>query len=343
MRVGSTSAQYRYPLQYVLTEDEQDYLVIHVDLTRVRDGDMEVDFVLTNAPSRLDSSPRFTQSFALTRPTVEVTVARLMEADRPFVEQQRVCPVIDAVLGEHGPPIKLVVGNQPFFVCCEGCIDEVKKNPRQYLEKLTSARANSKPSRPQVNVALAVQADAAAIRAQGTCPVMNQPLGAHGRPIKVIIDGRVTFVCCEGCVDTLVQSHGTHPPEANGPAVTPGVVTSHNQQTLRQPTIAVGYALAVDRPAVEAQGICPVTSQQLGGHGTPLKVTIDSQPVFVCCQACVDKVQQDPELYVSRVIGGRQPERYGNQSGRLDQKMSAEPGGSGGSCCSDNKKGSCCN
>jgi len=35
---------------------------------------------------------------------------------------------------------------------------------------------------------------------------MDQPLGAHGKPLKVVIDGRPIFVCCEGCIDKVVKN-----------------------------------------------------------------------------------------------------------------------------------------
>ena len=42
-------------------------------------------------------------------------------------------------------------------------------------------------------------ADAALARAQGDCPVSDEPLGSMGTPIKVESEGRVVFLCCEGC------------------------------------------------------------------------------------------------------------------------------------------------
>ena len=38
---------------------------------------------------------------------------------------------------------------------------------------------------------------------QRTCPVTKQPLGSMGQPIRVSVQGRSLFVCCEGCVDSL--------------------------------------------------------------------------------------------------------------------------------------------
>ena len=353
MTVNGNPKQFRYPLKPVVNDslfgDDMGYAVATVDVTRVRDGDMQVTFEL-ELSSREEPRASFTQTFALTRPPVQVTVARLTEADRPLVERQRMCPVMeDSALGSHGTPIKLMVGNQPLFVCCEGCIGEVKENPRQYLEKTAAlVQASRQQRRPQVNVFWAVQNDDTAIRAQGVCPVMNQPLGAHGRPLKVVIDGRPIFVCCQGCIDKAVQNRdfyfskladatdarrGSHPPIQQ---------VSPNQQAQQIRHITVGYVTEADRPAVQAQGVCPVMNQPLGSHGTPIKVAIGGQPVFVCCQGCVGKVEQNPDVYLSKVVRGQQPDRHAAYGDLFYEESATDVGGSGGSCCSGQKKSSCC-
>jgi hypothetical protein len=41
---------------------------------------------------------------------------------------------------------------------------------------------------------------------QKICPVSDEPLGSMGTPIKVTVEGREVFVCCEGCVDALKEN-----------------------------------------------------------------------------------------------------------------------------------------
>src|SRR5206468_4256156 len=44
-----------------------------------------------------------------------------------------------------------------------------------------------------------------------------------------------------------------------------------------------------DRRLVESQGNCPVlTDNRLGSMGTPAKVMVKGQPVFLCCSSCVN-------------------------------------------------------
>lgn len=39
---------------------------------------------------------------------------------------------------------------------------------------------------------------------QRICPVSEMPLGSMGAPIKVIVQGRTVFICCEGCRESLL-------------------------------------------------------------------------------------------------------------------------------------------
>lgn len=87
---------------------------------------------------------------------------------------------------------------------------------------LTNARG-SQPARSDVHhqtqrivVSGVTAADHAAIRAQGVCPVMNQSLGSHGDPTKVLIDGQPVFVCCAGCVSKVKQNPGQYLAKVSG-------------------------------------------------------------------------------------------------------------------------------
>ena len=61
-----------------------------------------------------------------------------------------------------------------------------------------------------VSVTKATAADRPEVIRQEKCPVMDTALGEHGTPIKVQVDGRTLFVCCRGCVDTVVENPDFH-------------------------------------------------------------------------------------------------------------------------------------
>ncbi|CAN5468094.1 hypothetical protein BH11PLA2_BH11PLA2_20950 [soil metagenome] len=57
-----------------------------------------------------------------------------------------------------------------------------------------------------------------------------------------------------------------------------------------------------DRALVEAQEWCVInTDERLGSMGTPLKLDIKGQPVFVCCKGCRKKAEADPDKTLAKV------------------------------------------
>jgi hypothetical protein len=57
-----------------------------------------------------------------------------------------------------------------------------------------------------------------------------------------------------------------------------------------------------DRQLAEAQKFCVVESEnRLGSMGTPVKVMVEGQPVFVCCKSCQKKALADPQKTLAKV------------------------------------------
>lgn len=138
MQVRGNPQVFRYPLRYVAPpagSGEQDYLAAAVDLTHVRDGDMRVTFNLENLPLPHRPKVAFTQTFAISKAKLLVTIAALGEGDRAGVARQQVCPVTGAQLGSMGDPVKVLVGNQPLYLCCQGCVGKVQRDPEVYVKK----------------------------------------------------------------------------------------------------------------------------------------------------------------------------------------------------------------
>jgi hypothetical protein len=50
-----------------------------------------------------------------------------------------------------------------------------------------------------------------------------------------------------------------------------------------------------DRQLAEAQKICPIQKERLGGKmGVPVKVMLKGQPVFLCCKGCLNEAKENP-------------------------------------------------
>lgn len=57
-----------------------------------------------------------------------------------------------------------------------------------------------------------------------------------------------------------------------------------------------------DRKLAEAQKFCAImTTNRLGVMGTPLKVVIKGQPVFLCCRGCQSKAMANPDKTLATV------------------------------------------
>jgi Cu(I)/Ag(I) efflux system membrane fusion protein len=81
---------------------------------------------------------------------VKGAFARLSsDNDRRLAAAQYFCPVMkDSRLGLMGPPVKLILEEQPVFLCCESCRKDALADPKETLakvEKLKKAKAGSAP------------------------------------------------------------------------------------------------------------------------------------------------------------------------------------------------------
>ena len=90
---------------------------------------------------------------------------------------QTKCPVM-------GNPINKDVftdykGHRIFF-CCSGCIEDFKKNPEAYLEKMKAEGVQPKK-----------------LMEQSVCPVSGKELA--GKDFYVDHEGQCVYLCCESC------------------------------------------------------------------------------------------------------------------------------------------------
>jgi membrane fusion protein, copper/silver efflux system len=58
---------------------------------------------------------------------------------------------------------------------------------------------------------------------------------------------------------------------------------------------------AEDRPLAERQKLCPVTNKPLGSMGTPARVVVLGQVVFLCCDGCEDVLKRAPAKFLAKL------------------------------------------
>jgi len=133
----------------------------------------------------------------LTANLLVMTIAAVSVASDPVAEKseklssdqlrtavQQICPVSGKALGEHGTPVKVKIGKEELFLCCQGCAHG-KVDAKNWAK---------------------IHANFA--KAQATCPVMKKPLPKN--PKWTIVQGRIAYVCCPPCIDKIQQDPKTY-------------------------------------------------------------------------------------------------------------------------------------
>ncbi len=176
--------------------------------------------------------------------------------------------------------------------------------------------------------------DRALAESQRICPVTELALGSMGTPPKVDLNGRPIFICCEGCRDSLLEEPEKYlarlaallakdgsakdVPQADAPQMDAPPI---GEMQIVEPQIelpqkltpeadsdqakAVAKALSklssADRTLAERQTVCPVTDVPLGSMGTPIKVSVNGRPVFICCEGCRERLLAEPVNYLAKL------------------------------------------
>lgn len=78
--------------------------------------------------------------------------------------------------------------------------------------------------------------------------------------------------------------------------------TNEGNEMESELTTALAELSAEDRVLAEAQKFCAVEQANLlGSMGAPVKLMIEGQPVFLCCEGCKDAALKDPQATVAAV------------------------------------------
>lgn len=72
--------------------------------------------------------------------------------------------------------------------------------------------------------------------------------------------------------------------------------------------LVVTASTAADAQAIAQLKLCPVSREELGSMGTPLKVARDGQATYLCCKGCLKKVQAEPDKF----LGAKAPPTGGD-------------------------------
>lgn len=220
-------------------------------------------------------------------------------------------------------PGELVVTSGSFLVDAE-----TRLNPAAgsiYFGGSSGSKANQsgvttvRPSTPEdpdakIRAALAKlsEPDRREVDAQRYCPILqNNRLGSMGPPAKLMIDGQPVFLCCAGCEESAKEKpaetlakvaslKASSAIEAGGrPPAAQGKRELEKEAKIQR---ALAKLPDADRKLAEQQKFCPVLeTSRLGSMGPPVKVMIAGQPVFLCCDACLEEALANPKATLEKV------------------------------------------
>jgi YHS domain-containing protein len=204
LRVGESKTEYTYQLKAL----KNHAIGVGVDLSKVIDRQLHMNVQINNAGSE---------------PLVFHAVGKLASgklSDELLISLQATCPVSGQPLGSMGKPPKITIGDKSLFVCCAGCTKKVESSPERYFTKYYTAKGEQ----VREGVFKSTLADADAIAAQKTCPVMDEPLGGMGVPLKVAVKGKAVYICCAGCAKKLRAEPDRFLAKLDEKGVTPPVI-----------------------------------------------------------------------------------------------------------------------
>jgi YHS domain-containing protein len=274
LKAAGDSKRYRYDLFPEVRQDQSaESLGVSVDLSRTAGQNVDINFELVGLVPGQRQPTQFAASL-----TVPMTEPQQVAA---AIAEQKICPVSGQPLGAMGKPIPVTFDGQTVYVCCAACVDKVKATPENYFS-----------AKPTVELAAVTKEDAPLIAQQAKCPVMDEPLGSMGQPVKLLVNGKPIFLCCKGCVKKVEADPQKYLTQVYGDAVLPTVASGGEE--VRPGVFKV---TAADQPFIAAQKLCPVMDEPLDGMGGPYRVTAEGRAIYICCPGCAKKIAASPQKY----------------------------------------------
>lgn len=279
VRVQDGAKRYRYDLM----PDDKGVLTARVNLTKVTGRELTIDVQLVGVGGKNASTITYTEVATVPMSKQQLTAAAIAE--------QKTCPVSGKPLGSMGEPVGVDVLGQTVYVCCAGCTNAVKANPAKYS-----------PRKLSVEVAKLSATDTPLIEKQAKCPVMDEPLGSMGDPVKLMVGGKPLYLCCKGCVKKIEAEPAKYFANVYGQAALTAVLAKKTigkgTEEVRPGVFTVSEA---DKLFIAAQKTCPVMDEPLDAMGGPYKVNAAGKAVYICCPGCAKKIVAEPEMYLSRL------------------------------------------
>jgi Cu(I)/Ag(I) efflux system membrane fusion protein len=240
--------------------------------------------------------------------------------DAALIAFQKICPVTGSKLGSMGNPIKLVVNDQPVFICCSSCQKLLQDNPDEYLAKLAAPPADAVLSVPeQAVIDTGSQKVVYVEREPGMFEGVAVKLGPRTGGYYPVISGLTAADKIAAAGSFLLDAETRLNPSAasayfgasgtaNGSSSDGGVKGTTKRSAVKKDGELSSMQLeqikklpSEDQQLAIKQVSCPVTGEPLGSMGPPSKVIIEGQPVFLCCAGCEIEARENAAETLQKV------------------------------------------
>ncbi|RIK73953.1 MAG: RND transporter [Planctomycetota bacterium] len=249
-------------------------------------------------------------------------------SDEELIERQQFCPVTGLKLGAMGNPLKVTVNDRPVFICCASCETPLVEDSRQYLAKLAPPPEDAVLSVPEQAVIDTGRRKVVYVeRAPGVFDGVEVELGPRAGSYYPVISGLAAGDKVAAAGSFLLDAETRLNPSAAAAYFGASGGGSSDDRSATQAAAAGRTATGddddapltdaqlkqleklpeEDRALATAQRLCPVTGEPLGSMGVPVKVTIDGEPVFLCCKSCERQARQQPAQTLEKVRALRGP------------------------------------
>jgi YHS domain-containing protein len=200
----------------------------------------------------------------------------------------KTCPVTGEEI--QNKDVKGRFFNRTVYFCCAGCLADAKKNPSAYIKRtqaLQVAATKNLPKgeahhgdhqaqKPNEGEKQDSKGDEKKFLGKGdgleTCPVTGEPVNKN---VKYEVNGRVFYVCCEGCADVVKKN--------------PDIFLKPVEGEKKKEQEFLGKGDGVET--------CPVTGEAVNKDS---KYEVDGQTFYVCCPGCADTVKKNPAAYLKK-------------------------------------------
>lgn len=261
------------------------------------------------------------------------------------IARQSVCPVTGAKLGSMGDPVPVTVNERTVYLCCSGCTDAMQRNPDYYLARIDTVSDEGVLSVPESAVIDTGEQKIVYIeREGGMFEGVEVVLGPRANGFYSVINGLLPGdrVAMAGAflIDAETRLNpaasaayfgASGGPAANGASPTPEKNSSvpkdsstdksmpdSNKGQFLDPLTAdelqnISQLGPEDQELARSQKFCPVADSHLGSMGVPVRIELEGEVVFLCCDGCVETAKSDPAATVAKVKEWRDLHHKANQ------------------------------